>query len=49
MPTWDDEESLPGIRSLIKEVHRYAPIGSLGNVYYLPLHAQILTPNANYP
>ena len=31
MPTWDDEPSLPYVRSLIKEVHRYNPIGSLGS------------------
>ena len=48
MPTWDDEKSLPGIRSLIKEMHRYAPIGSLGNVHYQPLHARILTLNHSH-
>lgn len=30
MPDWADEPSLPYIRALIKEVHRWAPIGSLG-------------------
>ena len=30
MPTWDDEPSLPYVRSLIKEIHRYNPIASLG-------------------
>lgn len=30
MPTWEDEKYLPYIRSLIKEVHRFGPIGSLG-------------------
>ena len=30
LPTWEDESSLPYIRSLIKEVHRWGPIGSLG-------------------
>lgn len=30
MPTWDDQPSLPYVRSLIKEVHRYNPIASLG-------------------
>lgn len=48
MPTWDNEKSLPGIRSLIKEMHRYAPIGSLGNVHYQPFHARTLTPNHLY-
>ena len=31
MPTWDDGPSLPYVRSLIKEVHRYNPIASLGS------------------
>jgi cytochrome P450 len=30
LPTWEDEQNLPYIRALIKEVHRWAPIGSLG-------------------
>lgn len=30
LPGWDDECSLPYIRALIKEVHRWGPIGSLG-------------------
>lgn len=30
LPTWGDEHSLPYVRALIKEVHRWAPIGSLG-------------------
>lgn len=30
LPTWEDEASLRYIRALIKEVHRWAPIGSLG-------------------
>ena len=30
LPGWEDESSLPYIRALIKEVHRWAPIGSLG-------------------
>jgi cytochrome P450 len=30
MPTWDDEASLLYIRAILKEVHRWAPIGSLG-------------------
>jgi cytochrome P450 len=30
LPTWEDETSVPYIRALIKEVHRWAPIGSLG-------------------
>jgi cytochrome P450 len=30
MPTWDDEASLPYVRAILKEVHRWAPIGSLG-------------------
>lgn len=30
LPTWEDEAALPYIRSLIKELHRWAPIGSLG-------------------
>ncbi|KAF2733120.1 cytochrome P450 [Polyplosphaeria fusca] len=30
MPTWSDEMSLPYVRAVIKEVHRWAPIGSLG-------------------
>lgn len=30
MPTWEDEASLPYVRAVIKEVHRWAPIGSLG-------------------
>ena len=30
MPDWKDETSLPYVRSLIKEIHRYAPIGTLG-------------------
>lgn len=30
LPSWDDEPNLPYVRSLIKEVHRWAPIGSLG-------------------
>ncbi|KAK8032544.1 hypothetical protein PG990_002278 [Apiospora arundinis] len=30
LPSWDDEPNLPYLRSLIKEVHRWAPIGSLG-------------------
>ena len=48
MPTWDDEKSSPGIRRLIKEVHRYAPIGSLGNVHYQTFHARTLTPNHSH-
>ncbi|KAI0406241.1 cytochrome P450 [Xylaria palmicola] len=30
LPTWSDEANLPYTRALIKEVHRWAPIGSLG-------------------
>lgn len=30
LPVWDDEANLPYVRALIKEVHRWAPIGSLG-------------------
>jgi cytochrome P450 len=30
LPTWADEQNLPYVRALIKEVHRWAPIGSLG-------------------
>lgn len=30
LPDWSDEKSLPYIRALIKEVHRWAPIASLG-------------------
>ncbi|KAI1080918.1 cytochrome P450 [Whalleya microplaca] len=30
MPTWEDEPNLPYLRALIKEVHRWAPVGSLG-------------------
>ncbi|KAI0882332.1 cytochrome P450 [Annulohypoxylon maeteangense] len=30
LPTWTDEPNLPYVRALIKEVHRWAPIGSLG-------------------
>lgn len=30
LPGWEDESSLPYVRALIKEVHRWAPIGSLG-------------------
>ena len=30
LPGWEDENSLPYLRSLIKEVHRYGVIGSLG-------------------
>jgi cytochrome P450 len=30
LPTFDDEPSLPYVRAIIKEVHRWAPIGSLG-------------------
>ena len=30
MPTWDDEPNLPYMRSLIKEIHRFGPIASLG-------------------
>ena len=33
MPDWVDEPSLPYIRGLIKEVHRWAPTGSLGVLY----------------
>ncbi|KAK7752340.1 hypothetical protein SLS62_005676 [Diatrype stigma] len=29
-PTWEDQEKLPCVRALIKEMHRWAPIGSLG-------------------
>jgi cytochrome P450 len=29
LPTWDDEQNLPYLRALIKEVHRWAPITSL--------------------
>ncbi|KAI4257911.1 MAG: hypothetical protein L6R42_005388 [Xanthoria sp. 1 TBL-2021] len=29
LPTWDDERSLPFVRALIKEVHRWGPSGSL--------------------
>ncbi|KAF2621129.1 cytochrome P450 [Macroventuria anomochaeta] len=29
MPTWEDEVSLPYVRAVIKEFHRWAPIGSL--------------------
>lgn len=30
LPGWDDEVNLPYVCALIKEVHRWAPIGSLG-------------------
>ena len=30
MPFWEDERNLTYLRSLIKEVHRFSPIGSLG-------------------
>ena len=30
LPDWGDEGKLPYVRALIKEVHRWAPIGSLG-------------------
>ncbi|KFY39520.1 hypothetical protein V494_03953 [Pseudogymnoascus sp. VKM F-4513 (FW-928)] len=30
LPVWEDEMNLPYVRALIKEVHRWAPIGSLG-------------------
>ncbi|KIM97325.1 hypothetical protein OIDMADRAFT_130257, partial [Oidiodendron maius Zn] len=30
LPTWEDQDSLPYLRSLIKEVHRWGVIGSLG-------------------
>ncbi|KAH6658466.1 cytochrome P450 [Truncatella angustata] len=30
LPTWEDQPNLPYVRALIKEVHRWAPIGSLG-------------------
>ncbi|MCJ1307994.1 hypothetical protein MMC25_001644 [Agyrium rufum] len=30
LPTWSDEQSLSYIRAIIKEVHRWAPIASLG-------------------
>lgn len=30
LPDWGDEDSLPYVRAVIKEVHRWAPIGSLG-------------------
>lgn len=29
LPTWHDEANLPYIRALIKEMHRWAPIGSI--------------------
>lgn len=30
LPDWEDERSLPYLRALIKEVHRWAPIASVG-------------------
>ncbi|KAK4203561.1 cytochrome P450 [Triangularia verruculosa] len=30
LPSWKDEKNLPYLRALIKEVHRWAPIGNLG-------------------
>ena len=30
LPIWEDEASLPYVRAVIKEIHRWAPIGSLG-------------------
>lgn len=30
LPTWNDQDRLPYLRALIKELHRWAPIGSLG-------------------
>ncbi|KIW24687.1 uncharacterized protein PV07_10388 [Cladophialophora immunda] len=30
LPSWHDESQLPYLRGLIKELHRWAPIGSLG-------------------
>ncbi|KAJ5375883.1 cytochrome P450 [Penicillium cosmopolitanum] len=30
LPTWEDEQKLSYVRAIIKEVHRWAPIGSLG-------------------
>ncbi|KAI0435980.1 cytochrome P450 [Xylaria telfairii] len=30
LPSWEDQSSLPYLRALIKEVHRWAPIGTLG-------------------
>ena len=29
-PTWDDEENLPYIRAIVKEVHRWRPINKFG-------------------
>jgi cytochrome P450 len=33
LPSWHDEDHLPYLRALIKEVHRWAPIGNLGAFY----------------
>ena len=30
LPEWNDEMALPYVRAVIKEVHRWAPIGNLG-------------------
>lgn len=40
MPDWADEPSLPYIRALIKEVHRWAPIGSFGE-FLSPLSQEV--------
>ncbi|KAJ3579779.1 hypothetical protein NPX13_g784 [Xylaria arbuscula] len=30
LPSWEDQKDLPYLRALMKEVHRWAPIGTLG-------------------
>lgn len=35
LPGWDDEAKLPYIRGIVKEVHRWCPIGAFGK--FIPL------------
>lgn len=41
LPNWEDQKALPYLRSLIKEVHRYGVIGSLGKGSPIPQPATV--------
>ncbi|KAI9792802.1 MAG: hypothetical protein M1816_001534 [Peltula sp. TS41687] len=40
LPTWQDEASLPYIRGLVKELHRWTPMGTLDELDAITSHAQ---------
>lgn len=49
LPNWEDETSLPYLRSLVKEVHRFNPIGSLGKSTSTSLFLDLIKTYQQYP